>query len=192
MLSNKNLAFAILAAMLGAANATVYNVALSYKMKEGTLECAEEDSVDINAISDEALNLAGMALGGSSGNWRVIQGRAADPANGMLPENSNGGGNGVKAADDWGVRMLFEEMMDERKLGGWCEFMCKSTGRYCYCCSSCGSRRMLRVAQGTPMPEVEQAVTDAALHLLEQEGLAIACLDYPYDLEVTIEKTQNV
>eukprot|EP00545_Synedropsis_sp_CCMP1620_P014458 CAMPEP_0119002884 /NCGR_PEP_ID=MMETSP1176-20130426/210_1 /TAXON_ID=265551 /ORGANISM="Synedropsis recta cf, Strain CCMP1620" /LENGTH=140 /DNA_ID=CAMNT_0006954419 /DNA_START=44 /DNA_END=466 /DNA_ORIENTATION=+ len=76
-----------------------------------------------------------------------------------------------------------DENNQHRDLGGcntWCKFMCQSQGIYCYCCSCCGSRRMLRVTASTER-KLKDMVAEAetvAISLLEEAD--IGCVKKPF------------
>ena len=169
------LALFALLVMNQAVSGKTYSVAIEFALADGNDDCVGDDAVHVDFVADEALRLAGMNLAGSSDNWKVITEHGHQGA-------YNGNGKG---------RALIET--EERNLGGcdkWCQFMCKSQGTYCVCCSCCGSRRLrrqLKVTEGTDLLEIERNAAKYALTLLN-DGSHASCLKVPYEVNVIMEQ----
>lgn len=182
----------LLAAMMmlvGLTNAKVYNVVMSYGLEDGVEECSGDDAERLEAITTEAIRRAGLNLAGNSNNWKFLKEKEY---------NGNGADNGKKEGwrrTDGGERALAQE---ERELGGgggcggFCYFMCQSTGqdRWCGCCACCGNGRRLRVMETVTLTEVEDAAALEGWKLLA-EAEPISCLERPYDIITLVEESQE-
>ena len=149
----------------------MFTLFLQFTLAEGHDHCSPEEAEHINDVADEALVLANVRLAGNgnSGNWKVI----------------------TNPREEDERRVLFDN--DVRNLGGcnsWCNYMCNSRGIYCYCCSCCGNRRMLRTLKQLTMAEVEKTESTAAKEAILMLDAAPhpTCLQKPYNIEVVIEE----
>lgn len=165
---NLQIAFALIC-IFGVAQGANYNIAVSYKLASDDATCSADEH-RIESITLDSLKTAGVHLSGKK--WKIYEnGKDKTANNGQAKQNP----------DDFGIRKLF---FDE----DFCEFMCRSQGRYCWCCSSCGGTRRLRVQSDASLAEVQETVHKGIEKLLSDLDEPIACLDPSNDVEISVER----
>lgn len=186
---NKTIVFALVC-LFGYVQSETYSIGVNLKLAHEGADCAA-DADTITAITDLALEKAGMKLTGNSDKWKVIKDKDANNGNGN--GNGNGRGHGMFDPDFDGFRKLLG--LPERhaiECSSACRDLCLlGLLYYCHCCSCCGNRhgrRRLRVSTEADRETIQFTAATEAKTLFEELDEPISCLDKSHEVVVEIEE----
>jgi len=195
MISFKPLILVALA-LLPSVHSALYSIAVKYDLLDYDSDCSEH-AATLNKISDTALVASRAISSGSPHEWA-----AYDRLRDRLEEKQEKLANVQSELDAFKNAMIDNDAdtaVDDagRRLdgcGGFCEFMCKSSGasNWCNCCSCCGGSRRkrnlrtLHVDDEEALGDMEELAEETILYELRNLAEVIPGLAFPYSVTVDI------